>query len=171
MKRLATKKQVCGTLHAIMAIKEGERAPEFTLKNQNGEPVSLANVAGKKVVVYFYPKDDTPGCTLEGQEFSALQKEFEKYNTIVFGVSKDTVDSHSQFCNKYDFSIDLLSDEDGTVLRAYGALQEQGAIVRSTVLIDENTNIQKHWDNVQPQGHAQQVLDTLKNAHSDSTGE
>lgn len=148
---------------------DGEKAPAFSAKNQNGETVSLADMAGKRVVLYFYPKDDTPGCTTEGLEFSALQKEFEKHNTSVFGISKDTVESHKQFCNKHSFSIDLLSDEDGSMIKAYGAWGEKNkfgkkstGIIRSTVLLDENSMIIKRWKSVQAQGHAQKVLQFIQ---------
>ena len=141
-------------------------APEFTLENQDGEEVSLEDFAGQRVILYFYPKDDTPGCTTEGRDFSALKGEFEEHNTAVFGISKDTVDSHKKFCNKYKFSIDLLSDEDGSVVEEYDAWREvsnsgrkQMAIVRSTVFIDEKGRVRKHWKNVESYGHAQQVLD------------
>ena len=149
-------------------IQEGEKASDFTLKNQKGEEVSLSGFVGKNVVLYFYPKDDTPGCTTEGMEFSALRERFEENNTVVLGVSKDSVESHKKFCDKYEFSIDLLSDEDGAVVEAYGAWQEkntfgkkQTGIVRSTVLIDEQGVIKKHWNNVKAQGHAQEVLDFI----------
>lgn len=149
-------------------IQEGEKAPDFRAKNQNGEEISLADLSGKNVVLYFYPKDDTPGCTTEGMEFSAYKEKFEEQNTVVLGISKDSVESHKKFCDKYKFSIDLLSDEDGTVVEAYGAWQEknnfgkkQMGIVRSTVLIDEQGIIKKHWKNVTVQGHAQEVLNII----------
>ena len=149
----------------LVMITEGNKAPAFSSKNQNGETVSLTDVAGKRAVLYFYPKDDTPGCTTEGLEFSALREEFEKHNTKIFGISKDTVKSHKKFCDKHKFSIDLLSDEDGNMLEAYDAWGEKNTfgkktmgIIRSTVLIDENGTIVKHWKNVQAQGHAQKVL-------------
>ena len=146
-------------------ITEGEKAPTFSVKNQNGEMVSLSDFAGKRTVLYFYPKDDTPGCTTEGLDFSALRKEFEKHNTSIFGISRDTIESHKRFCNKYGFSIDLLSDEDGKILEAYDAWGEKNTfgkksmgIIRSTVLIDESGTVVKHWRNVQAQGHAKKVL-------------
>ena len=147
---------------------EDKKAPAFTLQNQNGEEVSLANFVDKKVILYFYPKDDTPGCTTEGLGFSALKKEFEKHNTIVLGISKDTVGSHKKFCDKYNFTIDLLSDESRKTIEAYGAWQKknifgkkQMGIVRSTVLIDKNGVVQKHWKTVDPKNHAQEVLDFI----------
>ena len=149
-------------------ITEGQKAPPFSLKNQDGEEVSLDDCAGKRVVLYFYPKDDTPGCTTEGIEFTQLKDEFEKHNTIVFGISKDTVDSHKKFCDKHGFSIELLSDESGETIEAYGAWQEKNnfgkkamGIVRSTVLLDESGTTLKHWKNVQAAGHAKEVLDFI----------
>ena len=147
---------------------EGQKAPAFSLENQDGEMVSLADLAGKRVVLYFYPKDDTPGCTTEGLEFSALREEFEKENTVVYGISKDSVTSHKKFCDKHGFGIDLLSDESGEMIEAYGAWREKSnfgkksmGIVRSTVLVDENSTIRKHWETVKAQGHAQQVLTAI----------
>ena len=149
-------------------ITEGKEAPDFSLKNQNGEEVSLADLAGKRVVLYFYPKDDTPGCTTEGLEFSALREEFEKHNVAVFGISKDTVESHKKFCDKYKFSIDLLSDESGKTLEVYNAWGEKNkfgkksmGIIRSTVLLNESGMVAKHWKSVQAQGHAQKVLEYI----------
>ncbi len=159
--------QTCTRKYATLSsmITEGERAPTFSVRNQNGEMVSLTNLVGKRAVLYFYPKDDTPGCTTEGLEFSALREEFEKYNTSIFGISKDTVESHKQFCSKHGLSIDLLSDEDGKMLEAYGAWGEKNkfgkksmGIIRSTVLIDESGVVVKHWKSVQAQGHAQEAL-------------
>ena len=149
-------------------ITEGQKAPVFSLKNQNEEIISLADLAGKRVILYFYPKDDTPGCTTEGLEFSALREEFEKHNAVVFGISKDTTDSHKKFCDKYGFGIDLLSDESGETLEAYGAWREKNnygkksmGIARSTVVVDENGTVLKHWKTVQAQEHAQKVLDFI----------
>lgn len=164
---MKTKSDKC-VVHWSAMITKGQKAPDFSLKNQNGEEVSLADLAGKKVLLYFYPKDDTPGCTTEGLEFSALQKEFEKQNAIVFGISKDGVASHKKFCDKHGFTIDLLSDESGETLEAYDAWQEKNTfgkksmgIVRSTVLVNEDGNIAEHWKNVQAQGHAQKALDFI----------
>ena len=150
-------------------IAEGEKAPAFSLKNQDGKEISLADCAGRRVVLYFYPRDDTPGCTVEGKEFSALAGEFEKLNTTVFGVSKDSAESHKKFCEKYRFTVDLLSDEEGTMLEVYGAWREKKnygktymGIARSTVVINEKGDIVKYWKTVQAPGHAQKVLDFLR---------
>ena len=150
-------------------ITEGQKAPPFSLKNQDGKEVSLTDMAGRRAVLYFYPKDDTPGCTTEGLEFSALKEEFEKQNTVVFGISKDTVDSHKKFCDKHGFGIDLLSDESGTMIEQYDAWQEKNnfgkkamGIVRSTVVIDENGTVIKQWKTVKAAGHAEEVLKYIK---------
>ena len=147
-------------------IEKGKKAPAFSLKNQNGGTVSLADYVGKKVILYFYPKDDTPGCTSEGLEFSALKEEFEKHNTVIFGISRDTVDSHKKFHEKYGFTIDLLSNESGEVLEEYDALRERDGggtgIARSTVFIDEEGVVHNHWRTVEAKGHAQAVLAYIK---------
>ena len=149
-------------------ITEGQKAEGFVLRDQDGTMVSLSDYAGKRVVLYFYPKDDTPGCTVEGMEFSRLKEEFSNHNTVVLGISKDTVESHKDFCNKHELSIRLLSDGSGDVLGAYDALREQkdngkksAGIVRSTVFIDENGTVRRHWKGVQPEGHARNVLEFI----------
>lgn len=146
-------------------ITEGKKAPPFILRNQDGKIVSLAGHVGKKIVLYFYPKDDTPGCTVEGKEFSDLLEKFRGYNTVVLGVSRDTVESHKGFCDLQGFGMDLLSDESGGMSESYGAWREKSqygkmsmGIVRSTVVIDENGIVRKHWKNVRPRGHAEKVL-------------
>ena len=154
-------------------IEEGRKAPTFHLLNQDGKEISLTDFAGKHVALYFYPKDDTPGCTVEGQQFSALHDDFAKKNTVVFGVSKDSVESHKKFHEKYAFKIDLLSDEEGKMLEAYDAWREKNnygktymGIVRSTVLINPNGKIQKHWRNVKADGHAEKVLAEVVDEHA-----
>lgn len=149
-------------------IEEGKQAPNFTLKNQDGEEISLSNFKNKKVVIYFYPKDDTPGCTLEGIQFTALKDQFEANNTIILGISKDSVESHKKFCNKHNLGITLLSDEDGKVVEDYGAWREKNnygkkymGIVRSTVVLDDAHNVIKHWKSLKTDGHAQKVLDLI----------
>ncbi len=149
-------------------LETGQTAASFTLNDQNGMPVSLSQFKGKKVVLYFYPKDDTPGCTVEAIDFTAKAAEFQQKNTVVLGISKDSVASHQKFCEKHRLGISLLSDPDGTVLEAYGVWQEKKnygktymGIVRSTFLIDETGIIQKGWKNVKVEGHAQAVLNAL----------
>src|SRR3989344_3361813 len=100
---------------------EGKKAPEFSLKNEDGDEVSLKDFKGKKVLLYFYPRDMTPGCTIEAIDFTKAKKEFEKLNTVILGVSKDSVESHKKFCNKDKLSITLLSDTTLNTIKTYGA--------------------------------------------------
>lgn len=130
--------------------------------------------AGKKVVLYFYPKDATPGCTLEGHEFSRLKTQFESMNTFVFGISRDSVKSHEKFCQKEGYSIDLLSDEDESVCKIFGVIKEKNmygkmvlGIERSTFVIDEEGRLLQEWRGVKAEGHAQQVLEFIKSERKD----
>lgn len=151
-----------------MTINVGQVAPSFSLPNQLGNIVTLADFQGKTVVLYFYPKDDTPGCTVQAKDFSSLHAVFSQKNAVVLGVSKDSVKSHSAFCGKYDLSIDLLSDESTEMIQSYGAWQEKTmygktsmGIVRSTVVIGPDGRIKAHYPKVSPDGHAQAILDAL----------
>ena len=147
---------------------QGKKAPLFCLPNEDGEEVCLKDFKGKKVVLYFYPRDMTPGCTIEAIDFTHFKKDFEKANTIVLGVSKDTVESHKKFCQKDKLSITLLSDTTLNTIKAYGAYgkkkfmgKEFMGIIRSTVLIDEKGIVEKHWNNVKALGHAEKVLEYI----------
>lgn len=149
-------------------LKVGDLAPQFSLLDSDHNTVSLKSLKGRYVVLYFYPKDDTPGCTLEGIEFTKLKPAFEKKNAVVLGVSKDSVASHHAFCGKHGLSITLLSDSEGKVVEDYGVWREKKnygktfmGIVRSTFLIDPNGKIAKIWDNVKAEGHALEVLDHI----------
>jgi peroxiredoxin Q/BCP len=149
-------------------INEGQAAPSFTLPNADGTPVSLSRFKGKNVVLYFYPKDDTPGCTREAIEFTQKKAEFAGKNTVILGVSKDSVQSHQKFCTKYTLTIDVLSDPNLDVIKAYDVWQEKTlygktslGIVRSTFLIDTNGIIKKIWRNVRVEGHVDAILETL----------
>ena len=140
-------------------------APNFIAKNQNNEDVDLSTYQGKRVILYFYPKDDTPGCTKESIGFSEKKAAFEALNTVIIGVSKDSVDSHKKLCVKYDLNIDLISDPDLKILNDYGVWQEKKnygktymGIVRSTFLIDESGSIIEEWRNVRVNGHVDAVL-------------
>lgn len=142
----------------------GDKAPEFSVLNQIGETVSLSHFKGKKVVLYFYPKDDTPGCTTEAIAFTKLKAQFEAANTVILGVSKDSVESHQHFCTKYDLTVQLLSDNDMAIIEPYGVWQEKKnygktymGISRTTYLIDEVGKIAKVWKNVKAEGHAEAV--------------
>ena len=140
-------------------------APGFTLPSDTGERVSLSDFLGKKVVLYFYPKDGTPGCTQEAREFRDLAREFEKEKAVVVEISKDSVESHKRFRKNNDIPFSLLSDSDGKVLEAYGVWKKKSlygrtflGTERSTFLIDEKGKVAKVYRNVKPKGHAQICL-------------
>ena len=150
-------------------IKENTKAPDFTLPSTNGENQKLKDLLGKYVVIYFYPKDDTPGCTIETNDFNKLLPKFKKLNCEIFGISKDTIKSHDKFREKFKIKFDLLSDEEIKVLKKYkvwGKKKFMGrefmGIIRSTILIDKKGKIIKVWDNVKVKDHAKEVLETLK---------
>ena len=151
----------------MTTVTEGAAAPDFDLETPDGR-VKLADFAGKSVVLYFYPKDDTPGCTTEAQAFTALAPEFAKAGVTVIGVSKDTLAKHKKFAAKYDLTIPLGSDPEGEVIERYGSWVEKSlygrqymGIDRSTFLINDG-KIAKIWRKVKVAGHAQQVLDAAK---------
>jgi len=150
-------------------IKENAKAPDFTLPSTNGGRQKLKDLLGKYIVIYFYPKDDTPGCTIETNDFNKLLPKFEKLNCEIFGISKDTIKSHDKFREKFKIKFDLLSDEKIKVLKKYkvwGKKKFMGrefmGIIRSTFLIDKKGKIIKVWDNVKVKDHAKEVLETLK---------
>lgn len=150
-------------------LKVGDPAPEFTLPDQDGEQRSLSDYRGGWLVLYFYPKDDTPGCTVEAQEFTALHDAFEEAGAVVLGVSPDPVERHARFRDKYGLRVRLLADPDHRVMEAYGAWGEKTlygrksvGVIRSTVLVDPEGRIAAHWPRVRAKGHAKAVLDELK---------
>jgi peroxiredoxin Q/BCP len=153
---------------ASSRLEAGAKAPAFALPNQNGKQVSLSDFAGSWVVLYFYPKDDTPGCTTEACEFTDGIKAFEKLDAVVLGCSADTSESHRKFIAKYGLKVTLLSDADRAVMKAYAAWGEKSmygrttmGVIRSTVLIDPRGNVAFHWPNVKAAGHAEQVREKL----------
>ena len=153
-------------------IKEKTKAPDFTLPSTNGENQKLKDLLGKYVVIYFYPKDDTPGCTIETNDFNKLLPKFKKLNCEIFGISKDTIKSHDKFKEKFKIKFDLLSDEELKVLKKYkvwGKKKFMGrefmGIIRSTLLIDKKGKVLKVWDNVKVKDHAKEVLETLKSLY------
>ena len=145
------------------------KASNFTLPSTNQNNYSLKDSIGKYVVLYFYPKDDTPGCTIETNDFNILLPKFKKLNCEIYGISKDSLKSHNKFRNKYKIKFDLLADEEIKVLKKYkvwGKKKFMGreflGIIRTTFLIDKKGKIIKIWDNVKVKDHAKEVLETLK---------
>ncbi|WP_341325951.1 peroxiredoxin [Methylotuvimicrobium sp. KM2] len=147
-----------------------QKAPDFQSVNQYDQPVSLSDYLGKKnVVLYFYPKDDTPGCTIEANEFTQKASEFAEYDTVVIGVSKDNCESHRAFIDKFGLKVDLLADTSGELCESYGVWREREkngvksmAIFRSTFIIDKQGNLADVEYGVNPEGHAQAVLEKVK---------
>ena len=146
-----------------------KKAPSFSLQNSKGEKVSLKDLKGQKVVLYFYPKDDTPGCTMQGKEFSQYTKKFKENNTVILGVSRDSVASHNKFRCKYDFGFELLSDEGEELCNKFDVIKEKNlygrkymGIERSTFVIDEDQKIIAEYRKVKPEGHAEEVLKFIK---------
>jgi len=147
-------------------LKKNQPAPDFSSPNQHNQLVSLSDFKGKKhVVLYFYPKDDTPGCTIEANQFTALAGEFAKAGAVVIGVSKDSCASHQAFVDKYGLKLDLLADTTGALCERYGVWQDKEkngeikkGIVRSTFLIDKNGVLQEALYGVSAEGHAQDML-------------
>ena len=146
----------------------GMKAPNFTLKDKNGNDVSLSDFIGKKVVLYFYPKDNTPGCTRQACAFAGAYKQFEAKGVEVIGISKDSVASHVKFAEKYNLPFVLLSDPDRVAIEAYGVWQEKKqygkvafGVVRTTFIIDENGNVEKVMPKVKPDTNAADILAEL----------
>ena len=151
-------------------IKENTQAPSFKLLSTNNYEYELKDSLGKYVVIYFYPKDDTPGCSIEARDFNKLLPKFKRLNCEVFGVSKDSLKSHDKFKDKYKIKFDLLSDQDLKILKKYKVWakkkfmgREFMGIVRTTFLIDKKGKTLKVWNNVKVKDHAKEVLETLQN--------
>ncbi|MEJ8307720.1 thioredoxin-dependent thiol peroxidase [Agrobacterium larrymoorei] len=147
----------------------GDEAPDFRLPRNGGGDISLSELKGKAVVLYFYPKDDTSGCTTEAIDFSALGAEFEAANAVVIGISPDSVKSHDKFAAKHSLTVMLAADEDKSALEAYGVWKEKSmygkkymGVERTTFLIAPDGKIAKIWSKVKVPGHAQAVLDEAK---------
>jgi peroxiredoxin Q/BCP len=152
-----------------MAVQVGKKAPAFTLASSEGDKVKLSDLAGKIVVLYFYPKDNTPGCTVEAEGFRDAAAGLKKLGAVVLGVSKDSIESHCKFRDKYHLNFALLSDPDGKTLEAYGAWGEKTlygkksmGIIRSTVLIGSDGKVVKHWPKVSVKGHVDDVVGEVK---------
>jgi len=154
--------------------KVGDKAPDFTLMDKEGKEVKLSNFVGKKVVVYFYPKDNTPGCTRQAQAFRDNYKNFEEKNVIIIGISKDSVKSHEKFVEKHELPFILLSDPELVAIKAYGVWQEKTnygktafGVVRTTYIIDENGFIEKVYKRVKPDVNAAEILNYLSDVTTD----
>jgi thioredoxin-dependent peroxiredoxin len=154
---------------AAASVAVGKKAPDFALKNQEDKVVKLGQLTGKWVVLYFYPKDDTPGCTVEACDFTAGLKDFEKLEALVLGCSPDSTESHRRFIAKHKLKIGLLSDPDHQTMDDYGAWGEKNmygritqGVIRSTVIIDPEGKVAYHWPKVSANGHAEEVQEVLK---------
>ena len=152
-------------------LQEGDMAPDFTLPDAEGNMVRLSDLRSGKVVLYFYPKDDTPGCTLEAQDFTALGPEFAAAGAKILGISRDSPARHQRFADKYGLTVRLLSDEEGKVCEAYGVWVEKKnygrtymGIERSTFLIGPDGRILRIWRKVRVKGHAEAVLEAVRAA-------
>lgn len=146
----------------------GQKAPDFTLPDKDGNPVTLSSFLGKKVVLYFYPKDNTPGCTRQACAFAGAYSAFKAKDIVVIGVSKDSVASHAKFAEKYSLPFILISDTERVAIEAYGVWQEKVmcgkkgmGVVRTTFIIDEQGNIQAIMPKVKPDTNAQDILSML----------
>lgn len=148
---------------------EQHMAPQVTLTDHKGNTFDISTFIGKRVILYFYPKDMTPGCTTEALGFQEILSELHDLNTTVFGISPDTAESHQKFCDKHRLEFSLLVDTDGTLAKAFGVINEETKdqsivkVFRETFLVDENGIIIKHWKTVRPDIHPQEVLAYIKN--------
>ncbi len=149
-------------------MKIGQKAIDFTIPDQAGKDISLSQYKGKWVILYFYPRDNTPGCTVEAIDFSSLKKEFDDMNAVILGVSPDTQQKHLNFIDKNNLQITLLSDTEHKIIKDYGVWQlkksygkEYYGLVRTTFLIDKNRKIAHIWNKVKAKGHVQIVLNKL----------
>jgi peroxiredoxin Q/BCP len=153
-----------------MKLKINSKAPNFKLPSTDDSIFELNKVKKKNIILYFYPKDDTPGCTIESKDFSKLNNLITKNNTLVLGISKDNIKSHIKFIKKYKLKFNLLSDEKLTLIKKYGVWgkksflgKEYMGIIRTTFLINQKGKIHKIWPNVKVKNHAKEVLEELKN--------
>lgn len=152
-----------------MALTAGDKAPPFTLPATDGQDVSLETLKGRKAVLYFYPKDDTSGCTLEAQAFQALKPDFAAADTVIIGVSPDSLKSHDKFRGKYGLDFALASDEGKAMLEAYGVWVEKSmygrkymGVERTTILLDRDGTVARIWPKVKVPGHAEEVLEAAR---------
>ena len=153
-----------------MKLKINQVAPNFKLDSTDGSVFELNKIKKKNIILYFYPKDDTPGCTLESKDFSKLNSIINKKNTVVYGISKDSIESHLKFKKKYKLKFDLLSDEKMSVIKKYGVWgmksflgKKYKGVIRSTFLINSKGKIHKIWSNVRVIDHAKSVFEEIRN--------
>jgi len=146
-----------------------QTVPDFEIEATGDKTIKLSDLRGKRVVLYFYPKDNTPGCTLEGQNFRDNITQFDQLNTVIFGISRDSIKMHENFKKKQEFPFDLLSDPDETVCQLFGVIQlkklygkEYMGVDRSTFLIDENGVLKQEWRKVKVKQHVEEVLSAIK---------
>ncbi len=154
--------------NAIKTIEVGDNAPNFVAESTSGK-IKLSDLKGKNVILYFYPKDDTPGCTIEAQDFNSKIKDFSDLDCVIIGISKDSMKSHNKFIEKYDLQFDLLADESTEICQSYCVLKEKAmfgkkytGIDRSTFLINKIGKITKIWKSVKVKGHVEEVFKELK---------
>lgn len=152
----------------LMAVSPGDKAPDFSLKNQDGKTVHLADAKGKFVLIYFYPKDETPGCTKEACEFRDSYSKITKLNALVYGVSRQDQKSHQEFVSHHKLPFDLLVDEDGSVAKAFGvsSMPIIGLTSRQSILIGPDGKVLHFYDKVDPSKHTQEVIDDISKASS-----
>ena len=151
-----------------MTVKDGFKVPDFNLVDQKGNILTLDSLSGKPAVLYFYPKDETPGCTVEACEFRDIYEEFNKLDCEVYGISPDDINSHNKFINKHSLPFTLLCDSEKKMIKDYGVWGEKNmygkksmGIIRSTFLIDKDGKLIKKWSNVRAKGHAEKVMNEL----------
>ena len=154
-----------------MSLSEGTKVPDFNLIDQNGATITLSSLSGKPAVLYFYPKDETPGCTVEACEFRDIYSEFNKLDCNIYGISPDDANSHQKFIDNHSLPFTLLCDPDKKMIQEYGAWGEKNmygkksmGIIRSTFLIDKDGILLKKWTNVKAKGHAEKVKEVLENS-------
>lgn len=149
----------------MASIREGAKAPDFELKGSDNKVHKLSDFKGKNIVLYFYPRDDTPGCTIEAKGFNKAVETLEKIDTVIIGISKDDLDSHKKFCNKYSLKFLLLSDPESKVIKLYDAYGDKGIFgmgtLRKTYIIDKSGSIKKVFNKVRPLGHNKEVVSAL----------